>query len=102
MTMLGKGSQLILAERKDKLKPALNEDIRSFCDNDHLFGENISESLKLAKENYKLAQNLANGKSTARHKSSRSSYRAGYKRQHDEEVPSSYFSSKAGRKPLAH
>ena len=67
MTVLGKASQLIAAERKDKLKPALNEDIRSLCDNDHtasnyLFGENISESLKLAKENYKLAQNLANSK----------------------------------------
>ena len=69
MTVLGKASQLISTERKDKLKPALNEDIRSLRDNDHttsdyLFGENISESLKLTKENHKLAQNLANSKST--------------------------------------
>ena len=69
MTVLGRTSQLISAEKKDKLKPALNEDIRSLYDNDHtasdyLFGENISESLKLAKKNYKLAQNLGNSKST--------------------------------------
>ena len=55
MTVLGKTSQLISAERKDKLKLFLNEDTGSLCDNDHttpdyLFGENISESLKLAKE----------------------------------------------------
>ena len=35
MTVLSKASQLLSAERKDKLKPALNEDIRSLCDNDH-------------------------------------------------------------------
>ena len=32
MTVLGKASQLISAERKDKLQPAPNEDIRSLCD----------------------------------------------------------------------
>ena len=97
MNMLGKASQLISTERKDKLKPALNEDLRSLCDNDHttsdyLFAENISESLKLAKENYKLAQNQANSKSTPRHKLSGSSCRAGYKRRYDVEAPSSYSS----------
>ena len=75
MTVLGKASQLISAERKVKLKPALNVDIRSLRDSDHirsdyLFGENMLESLKLTKENYKLAQNLAESKSTPRHKSS--------------------------------
>ena len=58
MTVLGKASQLISAERIDKLKPALNEDTRSLCDKYHktsyyLFGENISKSLKLAEEKYK-------------------------------------------------
>ena len=62
MIVLGKTSQLTSAARKDKLKPALNENLRSLCDNDnttsdYLFGENISESLKLT--NYKLAQSLA-------------------------------------------
>ena len=98
MTVLGKASQLISAERKDKLKPALNADIRSLCQNDHTtsdysLGENISESLKLAKENYKLAPNLANNKSIPRHKSLGSSYRAGYRRRYDAEAPSSYSSS---------
>ena len=49
MTLLGKANQLISGEWKDKLKPVLNEDIRSLCDNDHatsdyLFEEDISES----------------------------------------------------------
>lgn len=48
INVLGKASQLTSAERKDKLKPALNEDIKSFCSNDYttsnyLFGENIGE-----------------------------------------------------------
>ena len=60
---------------------------------DHLFGENISESLKLAKENYKLAQNLANNKFTPRHKSSGSSYRPGYKHWYDEEDTSNNSST---------
>ena len=94
MAVLGKASQLISAERKVKLKPALNVDIRSLHDSDHirsdyLFGENILESLKLTKENYKLAQNLAKSKSTPRHKSSGSSDGPGYKRRYDAEAPSS-------------
>lgn len=49
MTVLGKASQLISAEGKDKLKPAPNKVVRSLCDDDHttfdyLFQENISES----------------------------------------------------------
>ena len=53
--------QVISTESKNKLKPALNEDIRSLRENDHttfdyLFGGNILESLNLAKKNYKLAQ----------------------------------------------
>ena len=56
MTVLGKASHWISAEDKDKFKPAPNKDIRSLCDNyhtasDYLFGKNISESLKLIKEN---------------------------------------------------
>ena len=98
MTVLGKASQLTSVERKDKLKPALNENLTIFCDNgyttsDYLFGRNISESLKLAKEYYKLAQNLANNDSTPRHKSSESSNTAGYDCWYDAEVSSSYSSS---------
>ena len=48
MNMLGKASQLISAERKDKLEPSLNNVIRSFCGNDrttsnYLFGDNTGE-----------------------------------------------------------
>ena len=98
MTVLGKAIHLIPAERKDESKPALKEDIRSVSDNDHttsdyLFGENISKSLKVARENYKLAQNFANIKSTPRHKSSGSSCRAGYKQRYDAEASSSYSSN---------
>ena len=42
-----------------------------------IYLEKTSESLKLPKEDYKLTQNLANNKSTPKHKSSVSSYRAG-------------------------
>ena len=53
MTVLGKTSQLISVESKNKLKPRLNEDTRSLCDNDrttsdYLFEENMSENVKLA------------------------------------------------------
>ena len=58
-----------------------------------IYLEITPESLKLAKENYKLTQNLANSKSTPKHKSLLSSYRAGYKRRYDAEVLSSYSSS---------
>ena len=44
------------AERRDRLKPALNEEIRSFCElkltsTEYPFEKNMDESLKLAKEN---------------------------------------------------
>ena len=47
-SVLVKTIQLISAERKDKLKPAPNEDARSLRNNDHttsncLFRENMSE-----------------------------------------------------------
>ena len=70
VSVLVKTIQLISAERKDKLKPAPNEDARSLRDNDHatfnyVFGENISE-----RKGGQLAQNVANNRSTLRHKSS--------------------------------
>ena len=51
MNVQQKGSQLISTEKKDKLKPVLNEDVGSLCGNDqttsdYLFVENIPESLK--------------------------------------------------------
>ena len=56
---MAKATNSISAERRDHLKPAMNEEVRSLCDleptsSEYLFGENINESLKIAKENYKL------------------------------------------------
>ena len=83
------------AERRDHLKPALNEEVRSLCDleptsSEYLFGENMNESLKLAKENYKLSQNLVNTKS--RNKVAGPSSRAGFKRRPDHEAGNSFSS----------
>ena len=47
------------AEKRDRLNPVLNEEVRSLrtlepTSSEYLFKENMNESLKLAKENYKL------------------------------------------------
>ena len=84
------------AERRDRLKPALNEEVRSLCDlgptqSEYLFVEKMNESLKLAKENYKLSQNLVSTKS--RNKvAGPSSIRAGFKRRPDHEAGNSFSS----------
>ena len=84
ISFMVKATHSLSVERRDRLKPALNEEVRSLCDleptsSEYLFGENMNESLKLAKENYKLSQNLVNTKS--RNKvagpSSRADYEAG-------------------------
>ena len=98
MTVLRKKRQLISAERKYKLQPDSNKDIRRLCDNHHtesdkLFGERISKTLEMIKKNYKLAQNLANTKCNPRHQSLGSSYRAVFKYRYNAEAPSSYSSS---------
>ena len=56
MTVLRKKTQLISAERKYKLQPDSNKYIRRLCDNHHtesdnLFGESISKTLEMIKEN---------------------------------------------------
>ena len=60
ISFMAKATHSLFAERRDHLKPALNEEVRSFCDleptsSEYLFGQNMNESLKLAKENYKLS-----------------------------------------------
>ena len=76
-----------LSERRDLLKPALNEEVRSLCDlestsSEYLFGENMNGSLKLAKQNYKLSQNLVSTKSRKK-VAGPSSTKAGFKRRPD-------------------
>ena len=51
ITLLGRAHKQISAERKERLKPVLNEDIRTLCDKEtsdskYLFGENLLESMK--------------------------------------------------------
>ena len=65
---MAKATHSLPAETRDRLKPALNEEVRSLCEleptsSEYLFGENMNESLKLAKENDKLSQNLVSTKS---------------------------------------
>ena len=63
-----KATYFLSAERRDHLKPALNEEVRGLCDleptlSKFLFGEKMNESLKLATENKKLPQDLVSTKS---------------------------------------
>ena len=55
ITLMGRAHRQISAERKERLKPVLNEDIRTLCDkktsdSKYLFGENLLESMKEPKE----------------------------------------------------
>ena len=63
ISFIAKAAHFLSAERIDRLKPSLNEELWSLCDlkptpSEYLFGENMNGSLKLAKENYKLSQNF--------------------------------------------
>ena len=56
ISFMAKATHSLSAERRDRLKPALNKEVRSLCDLEHtsyeyLFGENMNKSLKLVKEN---------------------------------------------------
>ena len=89
ISFMAKATHSLSVERTDRLKPALNEEVRSLCDleptsSEYLFGENMNESLKLAKENYKLSQNLVSTKS--RNKAAGPSSRTGFKRRPDHEA----------------
>ena len=65
ITLLGRAHKQMSNERKERLKPVLNEDIRSLCDKDttsseYLFGEILVESMREAKENYRISNSLIN------------------------------------------
>ena len=54
-----KATHFIYEERKACLKPILNEEVQNQYDlestsSEYHFGENMNESLKLAKDNYRL------------------------------------------------
>ena len=95
ISFMAKATHSLSTESKDHLKPALNAKVRSLCDleppsSEYCFGENMTESLKLAKENYKLSQNLVNTKS--RNKVAGASSRAGFKRRPENEAGNSFSS----------
>ena len=65
ITLLGRAHKQISAKRKERLKPVLNEDIRTLCeketsDSKYLFGENLLESMKEAKESFRISNSLVN------------------------------------------
>ena len=91
-----KATHPLSAERRDRLKPALNEEVGSLCDleptfSKYLFGENMNEGLMLVRENYKLSQNLVSTKS--RNKEAGPSSGTGFKRRPDHEARNSFSST---------
>ena len=65
---MAKATHSLSAETRDRLKPALNEEVRSLCEleptsSEYLFGENMNESLKSDNENFQLSQDLVSTKS---------------------------------------
>ena len=82
ITLLGRAHKQISAERKERLKPVLNKDIRTLCDKEtsdskYLFGENLLESMKEAKESFRISNILVNNYSP---KLQKVSYQSGSKR----------------------
>ena len=65
ITLLGRAHKQILNEQREYLKPVLNEDIRGLYDKDttsseYLFGKNLVESMREAKENYRISNSIIN------------------------------------------
>ena len=83
LALLGRVSQQITIERKDRLKTSLSEDYRNICDQDHsnsklLFSDDLAENLKRAKATYSLNQSISAKKiRTSSSTPSRSSHPAG-------------------------
>ena len=69
VTLMGRAHKQISAKCKERLKPVLNEDIRTLCDNGtsdskDLFEENLLESMKEAKESFRVPNSLVNNYTT--------------------------------------
>ena len=68
ISFMAKATHSLSVEMADRLKPVLNKEVRSLCDleptsSKYLFRENMNESLKSTKENYKLSHNLVSTRS---------------------------------------
>ena len=82
VTFMGRAHKQISAEHKGRLKPVLNEDIRTLCDKEtsdskYLFGENLLESMKEDKESFRISNSIVNDSTT---KFQKVSYQSGSKR----------------------
>ena len=69
ITLMGRAHKQISAERKKLLTPALNKDIRTLCDKEtldskYLFGKNLLESMKEAKETFRISNSPVNNSTT--------------------------------------
>ena len=76
---MGRAHKQISADCKERLKPALNED-RTLCDKEtsdskYLFGENLPESMKEAKESFRISNNLVNNSASKLQKVNYQSFR---------------------------
>ena len=80
ITLMGRAQKQISAERKQRIKPVLNEDIicdKETSDSKYLCGENLLESIKEAKESFRISNNLGNNSTS---KLQKVSYQSGSKR----------------------
>ena len=81
LLLIGRTDKQISAERKERLNPVLNEDIRTLCDKEasdskDLLGENLLESMKEAKESFRILNSRGSNSTT---KFQKVSYRSGSK-----------------------
>ena len=82
VTLMGRTHKQISAERKERLKPVLKGDIRTLSNSEtshskYLFGRNLLESIKEAKESFRISNSLVNNSTT---KFQKVSYQSGSKR----------------------
>ena len=84
VTLMGRTHKQISAEQKERLKPVLSEDIRTLWDKEtsdskYLFGENLLESMKEAKEWFRISNSLQIVNNSTK-KFQKVSYQSGSKR----------------------
>ena len=93
ISFMENGINTLSEGRRDRSKPALNEEVRNLChlvpaSSEYLFEENMNENLKLTKKIYKLSHSLVSTKS--RNNVAVPSSTEGFKRRPDYEAGSSF------------
>ena len=69
VTLTGRAHKQTSTERKERLKPVLNEDIRTLCDKEtsdsqYLIEENLLKIMKEARESFRISNSLVNNSTT--------------------------------------